>query len=256
MAKTELRSGQISDKTLLIDDLRDFAPSDGGGLDLSVAAGRIRNNITITDKAAQTVSLTASTTNYVELDSLGVASANTSAFTASRIPVAQVVTGVSTITTIADKRTWVVVVGAEASPTVSEGARVYNSANISISNNAWTSLTFNTERFDDNSFHSTVSNTSRLTAPGAGLYLIWGNVEWAVNATGNRNMRLLLNGTTVIAQVSEAATGEYRYQVSTIYSLSASDYIELQVLQTSGGALNAVVSGNWSPEFAMVRVFS
>jgi hypothetical protein len=111
MPRTEVRAEQIKDETILIDDLRDFAPEDGGGLNLTVRAGRIRNDNTITDKTQQTVALTLSTTNYVEIDSVGVATANLVGFTTGKLAVATVVTGVASITTITDKRTWVAAAG-------------------------------------------------------------------------------------------------------------------------------------------------
>ena len=52
------------------------------------------------------------------------------------------------------------------------GARVHNSANISVSDSTWTSMTFDSERYDTDSIHSTASNTSRLTCVTAGKYLI------------------------------------------------------------------------------------
>lgn len=111
MPRTEIRSNQIKDETILIDDLADFAPEDAGGLNVTVAAGRIRNDNTITDKTSQNVSLTASSTNYVEIDASGVATANTSAFTSGRIAIAEVVTDGSSVTSITDKRTWIATSG-------------------------------------------------------------------------------------------------------------------------------------------------
>ena len=74
------------------------------------------------------------------------------------------------------------------------GARVYNNANISIPDSTVTALTFNSERWDTDSIHSTVSNTSRLTAQTASKYDIKGNIKWASNSTGTRliiiNLRL------------------------------------------------------------------
>jgi len=107
MAKTEIRSTQVKDLTVLVDDLRDFGPTDGGGLNLNVAAGRIRNDNTVTDVSAVVVALTDNTTNFVEIDDSGVASANTSAFTSGKIPIAQVVTSGAAISTVTDKRVWV-----------------------------------------------------------------------------------------------------------------------------------------------------
>lgn len=108
MAKTEIRSTQVKDLTVLVDDLRDFGPEDGGSLNLNIKAGRIRDDNTITDKSAQVVALTDSTTNFVELSSLGVASANTSAFTSGSSPIAEVVTSGGSISSITDKRAWII----------------------------------------------------------------------------------------------------------------------------------------------------
>src|SRR5438876_645541 len=60
-----------------------------------------------------------------------------------------------------------------------QGARVYNSANISVSASTEQALTFDTERSDSNAYHSTSSNTSRITVPtgGDGRYVISGAVE-------------------------------------------------------------------------------
>lgn len=107
MPKTTVRSEQVRDDSLLIDDLRDFAAILGTGLNITVQAGRIRNDNNITQQSNQTVLLTASSTNYVELNSTGVASSNTSGFTSGKLPVAVIVTNVSAVTSISDKRTWV-----------------------------------------------------------------------------------------------------------------------------------------------------
>src|SRR5512139_390154 len=54
--------------------------------------------------------------------------------------------------------------------TTTNSVRVNNSANISINSATDTVLTFDTEDVDSNGMHSTVSNTSRLTAIVAGTY--------------------------------------------------------------------------------------
>jgi len=60
-------------------------------------------------------------------------------------------------------------------------ARVTNSSNISIPDNTNTTLTFNTETFDNGGFHSTSVNTERLTIPVDGVYLIGCNVSFVIN---------------------------------------------------------------------------
>jgi hypothetical protein len=136
----------------------------------------------------------------------------------------------------------------------SAAARAYNNAAISISHSTVTALTFNSERFDTNSLHDTGSNTSRLTAPVTGVYMISGSVQFASNATGIRAAFIRLNGSTNIAtQILPVAssTDIFTFGVQTIYQLTAGDYVELTVFQNSGGSLNVNSDGNRSPEFAM-----
>ena len=66
--------------------------------------GKILVDGVITSIANGTVSLTGSTTNYVEATRFGVVSANTTGFTAGRIPLYQIVTGSATVTSYTDKR--------------------------------------------------------------------------------------------------------------------------------------------------------
>lgn len=136
------------------------------------------------------------------------------------------------------------------------GARVHNNAPITLTTGVPTALTFNSERFDSGSVHSTSVNTSRLTAPVAGTYDIKGHASFAANATGVRNLDIRLNGTTVIAsQLQPAASGIITtVSVPTTYQLAANDYVELVAFQSSGGDLNVNAAGNYSPEFVMYRL--
>lgn len=140
---------------------------------------------------------------------------------------------------------------------MSVGARVYNNANISIGNATNTILTFNSERWDTTAgIHSLVTNTSRLTCPIAGKYLIGGNVRWDANATGVRDLQILLNNTTYIGRVYMGATAAINYAQSivTLYDLAAGDYVELRVYQNSGGALDVLYASAYSPEMWMQRI--
>lgn len=138
---------------------------------------------------------------------------------------------------------------------IQPAARVYNDAAIDPAPGHWVTLTFNRERFDTDAMHSTSTNTGRLTVPpgGDGLYLIGGNIE--LNSSGgtgssDKGLRILLNGTTVIAQVWNAmlSTGpDTSLAVSTLYALSATDFVELRVYTEGDVDVNA--SGNYSPEF-------
>jgi len=140
----------------------------------------------------------------------------------------------------------------------SPAVRVHGSGNQTITTGSTTGLTFNTERFDTDGMHSTVSNTSRLTAKTAGIYLITGNVRWANNTTGRRILLMRINGGDTIAQVEihgPPVSGHVLVMnVTTIYELLATDYVELSVFQDSGGDLDIVATGNYTPEFAMAWV--
>jgi len=129
-------------------------------------------------------------------------------------------------------------------------ARVYNSGNIDPAVGSWVTLTFDSERIDTDTVHNPAVNPSRLTVPtgGAGLYLIGGNVAFEVG-TGDKGIRILLGGATVIAQSFGNATSDDGdvLSVTTLYSLAATNYVELQVFVEAD--LNILASANYSPEF-------
>ena len=143
--------------------------------------------------------------------------------------------------------------------------RAYNNADISIATSASTVLTFNSERWDNDTIHSTVTNTGRLTCRTAGLYHIHGNIAWQSSTdsvasstdseTELRAMNIRLDGTTTIAAISQppvvSGTLETRMSINTIYSLAVDNYLELLVTQNSGAALNIVYNTQFSPEFGM-----
>ena len=101
---------------------------------------------------------------------------------------------------------------------IGQGARVYHNAAQAIATSSGTALAFNNERYDTDLIHDPATNNSRLTCQTAGKYLIIANIQWAANATGFRQLGIMLNGTTTIAQqrvLSLNATG-FTMSVSTI----------------------------------------
>lgn len=132
--------------------------------------------------------------------------------------------------------------------------RVYYLSDTSVATATFTALSFLSERYDVGGCHSTASNQSRLTVPsgGGGVYQIGGNATFDANATGIRELRIRLNGTTYIAASSAttvSASGGQSMNVSCDYKLTAADYVELVAYQTSGGLLDVLASSNISPEF-------
>ena len=149
--------------------------------------------------------------------------------------------------------TWVVKSGGSRTAV---GCAVYSTATQSLTNNTITALTWDAETYDTNAFHSTSTNTSRITIPAGydGKYRIGGLVSFHPNATGRRELQLYKNGAaisygnTVIGNGTEFI-GTYMDWSTT---LVAGDYVELYALQSSGGALtvyttilNAQFSIDW-----------
>jgi hypothetical protein len=121
------------------------------------------------------------------------------------------------------------------------GCSVYNSTAPTIANNTSTLLTFDTENFDTNSFHSTSSNTGRMTIPTGlgGYYLVNFSMRWDPNATGDRTYKVRKNGSTDLVTISGPTTNFQTASKPVIINLAAGDYIELFAQQASGGNLIA-----------------
>jgi len=122
------------------------------------------------------------------------------------------------------------------------GVSVYDSTNQAISNGVTTALTFNAEYFDTNGYHSTSTNTSRLTVPTgkAGYYLITAQGTFAKNATGGRSIVFYKNGAYLRYSADIAGSSSFYVgnEMTVVYNLAEADYIELFCYQNSGGSLN------------------
>lgn len=120
--------------------------------------------------------------------------------------------------------------------------RATRNGNQSINNTTWTKIDLDGEDIDPKAMHSTVTNITRVTVPVAGVYRVYGRVQYEANATGIRgidfyknNSGLSLTSTYVDnlgAGTSASATN------SAIVKCAANDYIEILGYQSSGGALN------------------
>ena len=126
------------------------------------------------------------------------------------------------------------------------GAKVYNSSALqTIGTSSWTAMTFDTEVWDTDSIHSTVSNTSRLTVPAGlgGKWLVMGNTGVVeANSTGMRNTGFQVDGSWTKGgnfNDENADSGSGQYGASAILDLDAGEYVEFMVYQTSGGDLVA-----------------
>jgi hypothetical protein len=135
------------------------------------------------------------------------------------------------------------------------GAGVYNDANISIPDATYTAITFNSEVFDTDDYHSTASNTSRLTVPVAGYYLITCSLNWASPGTNcTFRTQFVVNGTTTIAGDGFKDDVAVNLMRAAVVQLAASDYVEIEVRQNTGSSLNLNAASGYAPYAYIVRV--
>lgn len=120
------------------------------------------------------------------------------------------------------------------------GCSLFKSADQTISNATQTIITFDSEEFDTDGFHSTVTNTGRITIPAGkdGKYLIVAGVtqQWGA---GDKKVLLDLNGAalgSLTTLPSPTVSYDWANTVSRVLSLVATDYVEVKAYQDSGGS--------------------
>jgi hypothetical protein len=126
----------------------------------------------------------------------------------------------------------------------------------SISNNTTTIVNFGTELFDTDSFHSTVTNTGRITVPSgkAGKYLLSFILQWQTpSATGRRYGGITYYNSANAAQFSRYAeitpnsTSYPTLMGSAIIDAVVGDYFVIEVNQASGSAMD--IQGNFDASY-------
>jgi hypothetical protein len=125
-------------------------------------------------------------------------------------------------------------------------ARVAGAGSQAVAPHVLTSINFPIEDYDTADLHSTSANT-RLTAPVAGIYRLSANLLWESNPIGQRELIFELNPVSPLAHHSPAwvaapATAGDMQQSSTEIKLAAGDFLEVRVLQNSGGSLNVTAN--------------
>ena len=98
--------------------------------------------------------------------------------------------------------------------------------------------------------------TGGPTVPLNGIYVIQASVKWEFNLTGNRRLKIRRNGQEILAsqEIKPNSGWPVTHILSTVERLSAGDFVEAVVHQTSGGDLD-VTLGNGT-EFIMYRISS
>jgi hypothetical protein len=128
-----------------------------------------------------------------------------------------------------------------ASGATFSGVSLTKSVSQTLSNNTQTAITFDTESLDTNSYHSTSTNTSRITIPAgkAGKYLVFGHIAFNQNATSFRRITFYKNGSSFAGFYTGTTSGNFPTitAYTAIMDLAEGDYVEMFGLQNSGGDL-------------------
>jgi len=112
----------------------------------------------------------------------------------------------------------------------------------SVATNTTTAITFNTEAIDTDGYHSTVSNTDRITIPSTkvGKYLVTASISMAANTTGARVIKIQKNGSVAYETGFPASSsGNTSFgQLSFVIDLASGDYVNTAMFHTAGVSLN------------------
>jgi hypothetical protein len=139
-----------------------------------------------------------------------------------------------------------------ASGSTFAGWSIYKSATQSIANSSSVFMTWENETYDTDGYHSTVTNTSRATIPAgkAGKYLLVAGLSWTNGTTGERYVHIYKNGAAVPGADESATINSFgnanrqSQKCISVLDLAVNDYVEVRVVQTSGGSLNTTADGN------------
>ncbi len=224
------------------------APLTGGGSSGAVTVG-IQDALTTQKGAVQLSDSTSTTSSILAATPTAVKSAYDLA--AAAIPKSTVTTagdviyatGASAVTRLGVGTTGQVLTVAAgvpswatpASGTTFSGCLVYNSAGFNLSANTTTTVTFNSESFDTNTYHSTATNTDRLTIPSGktGYYRIYAYARFDTSSTGGiRQIGFKKNGATFSPNIfADGANDPTATYVQAVFSgdayLTAGDYVTM-----------------------------
>lgn len=140
------------------------------------------------------------------------------------------------------------------------GCVISHNANQAIANVTTTQLSFNTEDLDTDGFHSTSTNTPRITIPTglAGVYVVSAYVRWESTTVTGPYLLIQKNGNAVARALSPSAA-YVSQNVTWVGYLAASDYVTVAVYHSSGvnknvDYLTASALDPLSPQFSAFRL--
>lgn len=122
--------------------------------------------------------------------------------------------------------------------------RIWQNAALSINNNVFQAVAFDSEEVDASAMHAP-GTPSRITAVVAGYYLCVGALQFASNATSYRQLYIGKNGVAGPQTLQAPASTTHIQQVVGEVYLNVGDYIELVARQATGAALALAVGSTW-----------
>jgi hypothetical protein len=123
------------------------------------------------------------------------------------------------------------------------GAVVYPSGTQTVTTATFTTINFNSELYDTNSFHDNTTNNSRLTIPAGltGYYRISAYIRVNPNALGRRLLTITRNGGGVFSAESTASAASYlSCFVEGILTVAAGEYLEITLYQDAGSSIDTI----------------
>ena len=139
-------------------------------------------------------------------------------------------------------------------------AKARRTTDLSIANATVTEVPFESAVFDTDA-HWASGAPTRLTCKVGGKYVVNAVMVFDPSTAGRRVVRVRKNGTEILSRVDahpvQVASQRTSINISTIINLAATDFIEFQVFQDSGAALNLYCSdagGTFMIHGAMVRI--
>jgi hypothetical protein len=116
-------------------------------------------------------------------------------------------------------------------------------AQAGIGTNAWTGVAWNSETADPYGLHA--SGSADVTLAKLGLWLLTARISWAVNITGNRGLRMEVNGSPVGGRsfIRTTETSEPSLELAVQFRNAAvTDTVRVLAYQTSGAPLDLTVT--------------
>jgi hypothetical protein len=129
------------------------------------------------------------------------------------------------------------------------GCMAVASAAQTIANSTDTAVAFGgTDLYDTDGFHDPSTNNSRITIPTGkgGKYRFETMIRWDGNSSGARSIKFYINGSEgqTVYRAPAFAAGAVINTPSFTLNLSAGDYVQIYVNQTSGGNVDIDNSGS------------